>query len=74
MHKPKMVAGHQSFETVWGSDLTPVQVSADPQTIREAVVAEDDPAEAQKWLSTRFYDLHADDPRQWDPMDRALQD
>lgn len=33
----------------------------------------DDDASAE-WLATQFYDLHPEDPRQWQPTDAALQD
>eukprot|EP00438_Fugacium_kawagutii_P004899 Skav229212 [mRNA] locus=scaffold2439:88556:89158:+ [translate_table: standard] len=56
---------HQDFE-----------VSADRQAIKDAVaaVAPEDPEEAERWLSTQFYDLHAEDPRQWEAIDAALED
>ena len=47
------------------------QVSSETSTIKTAA-AEDD--EAGEWLATQFYDLHAEDPRQWQPTDAALQD
>lgn len=56
---------HQDFE-----------ISTDRQTIKDAVaaVAPDEPKEAETWLSNKFYDLHAEDPRQWEAIDAALKE
>lgn len=46
------------------------EVSADHQTIKDALTSKKSVEDA----SSCFYDLHAEDPRQWEPMDRAVQD
>ena len=52
------------------------EVSADQQTIQDAVAASapEEADVAEKWLGTQFYDLHVEDPRQWEPMDVTVQD
>lgn len=48
------------------------QVSSETSSLKMAA-PEDDAASAE-WLATQFYDLHPEDPRQWQPTDAALQD
>lgn len=50
------------------------QVCSNLETIQALAAGVDDPAEAEKWLSSEFYDLRVEDPRQWGPMDAALQE
>lgn len=45
-------------------------MSSETSSIKEAATEDD----ASEWLATQFYDLHAEDPRQWQPTDAALQD
>ncbi len=49
------------------------EVSADHQTIKDALASKES-VEDTEWLQNKFYDLHAEDPRQWEPMDQAVQD
>ena len=39
-----------------------------------AAPEDDDDDASAEWLATQFYDLHPEDPRQWQPTDAALQD
>ena len=56
---------------------TDFQVGADPKSIDEAVEAFGEESahnrrELAKALACKCYDLHGDDPRQWEPMNAAL--
>ncbi|CAK9059438.1 Alpha-protein kinase 1 (AK1) [Durusdinium trenchii] len=53
-----------------------LEVNSDRATLKEAVAASEvqDKEEAEAALATKFYDLHCEDPRQWAPMDHALQE
>ena len=49
------------------------EVSADHQTIEDALPSKESVEDAV-WLRNKFYDLYAEDDRQWEPMDRAVQE
>ena len=51
-----------------------LQVSSETSSLKMVAPEEDDDDASAEWLATQFYDLHPEDPRQWQPTDAALQD